>query len=454
MRVNCNISAIIANNQLGKSENSVSQSIERLASGLRINHARDDASGMAISKKMHAQIRALEQSSRNTQDGVSVVQTAESALGEVENMLQRMRELAVQAANDTNGIEDREAIQLEIDELSKEINRISTDTEYNTMPLLDGTLARRAYSKTDGVDVMSLSDTVAAGEYEVSITGPARRAEYPLFSVGSVWEEGTISINGAEVSIGPGDDREAIMTKLQSACERGNATAEEMGGYIIIRNKEYGTFEELDIKFSSEDLARTFTGNPTTEIKTPGRDCTASLGDGFSSTATVTTDGTKITVRDVDSFEMVIEVEGDRVYYDSLLKVTDIGILSIQAGANEGQQIDIDIPEVNMHSLGLDYINVRTSEGAGKSLSKFDEAINTVSLVRSKLGAYQNRLETSSKSLDEYNENITAGLSRIEDCDMAEEMTVFTSQNVKNQAATSILAQANERPESILQLLQ
>lgn len=118
MRVNCNISAIIANNQLGKSENSVSQAIERLSSGLRINHAKDDASGMAISKKMHAQIRALEQSSRNTQDGVSVVQTAESALGEVENMLQRMRELAVQAATDTNGSEDREAIQLEIDRKS------------------------------------------------------------------------------------------------------------------------------------------------------------------------------------------------------------------------------------------------------------------------------------------------------------------------------------------------
>ena len=183
MRVNCNISAIIANNQLGKSENSVSQAIERLSSGLRINHAKDDASGMAISKKMHAQIKALEQSSRNTQDGVSVVQTAESALSEVEGMLQRMRELAVQAATDTNGDEDRAAIQLEMDELEKEINRISSDTEYNTMPLLDGTLSRRAYAKENNVEVMSVSDTVVSGNYSIEVTSEARRAEYAFLNV-------------------------------------------------------------------------------------------------------------------------------------------------------------------------------------------------------------------------------------------------------------------------------
>lgn len=454
MRVNCNISAIIANNQLGKSENSVSQAIERLSSGLRINHAKDDASGMAISKKMHAQIRALEQSSRNTQDGVSVVQTAESALGEVENMLQRMRELAVQAATDTNGSEDREAIQLEMDELSKEIDRISTDTEYNTMPLLDGTLSRRAYAKENNVDVMKVSDTVTSGDYSISVTAAARRAEYSLINVSSIAVEGSVTINGAGFSVGPEDTADSIYEKFQDACEKINATVEKSGGNIVVRNKEYGKYEELNIKFSSEAVAAAFTGSTAKEITETGTDCTANVGAGFSSTASVSTDGTKITIKDVDSFEMVIDIEGDTTYADCLVKVTDIGILSIQAGANEGQQIDIDIPEINMHTLELDFLNVRTSEGAGKAITKLDKAINTVSLVRSKLGAYQNRLETSTESLDEYNENITAGLSRIEDCDMAEEMTEFTSQNVKNQAATSILAQANERPESILQLLQ
>ena len=238
MRVNCNISAIIANNQLGKSENSVSQAIERLSSGLRINHAKDDASGMAISKKMHAQIKALEQSSRNTQDGVSVVQTAESALSEVEGMLQRMRELAVQAATDTNGDEDRAAIQLEMDELEKEINRISSDTEYNTMPLLDGTLSRRAYAKENNVEVMSVSDTVVSGNYSIEVTSEARRAEYAFLNVTSITEEGSVSINGAGFKVGPDDNADTIYDKFQEVCKKINATAEKSGGNIVVRNLE------------------------------------------------------------------------------------------------------------------------------------------------------------------------------------------------------------------------
>lgn len=454
MRVNCNISAIIANNQLGKSENSLSQSIERLSSGLKINHARDDASGMAISKKMHAQIKALERSSRNTQDGVSVVQTAESALGEVENMLQRMRELSVQAASDTNGPEDRDAIQREIDELGKEIDRISTDTEYNTMPLLDGTLSRRAYAKVDDVSMMRMSDTVTTGDYYINVTGPANQASYAINKFGTIWEDGSMSINGATVEFKAGESMTTIIGRMQEACERGNATIEEMGSYYVITNKEYGRYEELELKFSSSTIASRFTGSTAKEITIPGRDCDVSLGAGFSPTATVTTEGKIITVKDVDSFEMKIEIPGDKTFWGCEIKVTDMGVMNIQAGANEGQQISIDIPEVNRHTLGLDYLNVRTSRGAGDAITSLDEAIYYVSSVRSKLGAYQNRLETSTKSLDEYDENITAALSRIEDCDMAEEMTEFTAQNVKTQAATSILAQANERPESILQLLQ
>ena len=172
MRVNCNISAIIANNQLSKSEDALSSAIERLSSGLRINKAEDDASGMAISKKMHAQIKAIERSANNTQDGVSVVQTAEGALSELENILQRMRELSVKAASETNSGEEKDAIQVEIDQLTKEVDRISTSTEYNTMTLLDGTLQRRAYADKDNVSA-TISDTVTAGEYSIEVTKEA-----------------------------------------------------------------------------------------------------------------------------------------------------------------------------------------------------------------------------------------------------------------------------------------
>lgn len=454
MRVNCNISAIIANNQLGKSENSLSQAIERLSSGLKINHAKDDASGMAISKKMHAQIKALGQSSKNTQDGVSVVQTAESALGEIENMLQRMRELAVQAASDTNGIVDREALQAEIDQLAKEVDRISNDTEYNTMPLLDGTLSRRAYTDADNVEVYSMSDTVTTGEYTFSITSAATRATYSFNDFTAATEAGSITINGASVSFEAGESKASIVGKLQNAADIGNTVFEASATGMSVTNKLYGSNEKLNITFSSENIATMFTGSASTTVSTEGKDCEATLGAGFSPTANVVTSGNIVTVKDVNSFEIQIEAFDDAVHNDITVKVTELGVMGIQAGANEGQQINIDIPKVNMHTLGLDYINLRTGEHAGFAITKFDKAINTISSIRSKLGAFQNRLETTTKGLDEYEENITAGLSRIEDCDMAEEMTTFTAHNVKTQAATSILAQANERPESVLQLLQ
>lgn len=185
-----------------------------------------------------------------------------------------------------------------------------------------------------------------------------------------------------------------------------------------------------------------------------GEDCTVTLGDGFSSTAIATAKGGLVTVEDVNDFEMVFEVPGDTTIADCTLKVTEMGIMDIQVGANEGQQLKIDIPKVNSHTLGIDSLVVTTPDGAAIAIGKVDEAISQVSSVRSMLGAYQNRLENSVDSLNSYNENITAALSRIEDCDMAVEMTTFTAESVISQAATSVLAQANERPQNILQLLQ
>ena len=439
MRVNCNISAIIANNQLSKSEDALSSAIERLSSGLRINKAEDDASGMAISKKMHAQIKAIERSANNTQDGVSVVQTAEGALSELENILQRMRELSVKAASETNSGEEKDAIQVEINQLTKEVDRISTSTEYNTMTLLDGTLQRRAYADKDNVSA-TISDTATRPSVDLDLPANAPSAGY-------------ISINGVKVDIEAGESISSIESKIQEACERSNATMSKNNGTMTISGKMYGKNEQLKITFSSAEIAGIF-GQTDTNIRVNGTDCEAVLKKGFSSTATLTTEGANITVKDIGSFEMDIEIPGDTKYAECVIKATDIGIMRIQAGANEGQQLCIDIPEVSMHTLGLDNLNLRTEDCAKDAMTRLDGAISKVSSIRSKLGAYQNRLETATGNLNEYNENITAALSRIEDCDMAAEMTEFTAQNVKTQAATSILAQANQRPETILQLLQ
>ena len=151
MRINCNVSALIANTNLASSQTALNKALERLSSGLKINSAEDDAAGLAIANKLHTQIKGLDQANKNSSDGISVVQTAESALSETESILQRINELAVQAANETNSLTDRQSIQQEINQLTDEIDRISSSTEFNTMPLLDGTLGRSCYTNAEDV---------------------------------------------------------------------------------------------------------------------------------------------------------------------------------------------------------------------------------------------------------------------------------------------------------------
>ena len=250
MRINCNISALIANNSLTKGQTALDKSIERLSSGLRINHAKDDAAGMAIAKKMHTQIKAVGQASNNSSDGIYVVQTAEGALGEVENMLQRARELAVQAADGSYGDDDREAIQKEIDQILNEVDRISTDTEYNTMPLLDGTLSRRCYSDINDVSVISTTNKVAAGDYKINVTSPATRATATINKfAGTVTADqaGSVNINGADITIDAGDTFDDIYDKIIAGCNVVNVDVDNSSGNIDLTNKAYGEKNELTV---------------------------------------------------------------------------------------------------------------------------------------------------------------------------------------------------------------
>ena len=215
MRVNCNISSIIANNNLSVSQTKLDKALERLSSGLKINSAEDDAAGLAIANKLHAQIKGLEQANKNSSDGISVIQTAESALSETESILQRINELAVQAANGTNSLSDRQAIQSEIDQLTDEIDRISGSTEFNTMPLLDGTLSRRSYSDTDNVSMFYLSPEVKAGDYSIEVTADATKAAAQIsFNAAGITKESSIEINGAKMTVEPGDTEDTLRSKF------------------------------------------------------------------------------------------------------------------------------------------------------------------------------------------------------------------------------------------------
>jgi len=511
MRINHNISALKANIQLAKTNKELDKSLEKLSSGFRINRAADDAAGMAISQKMKTQIAGLDQASRNAADGISVIQTAEGALTEVESMLQRMRELSVQAANGTNTTEDRSSIQAEIDQLKQEIQRISDTTEFNKKTLLNGDIDTKSYSNISSVQLISLSDSVENKNYKITVTQDARQAVLVGGTIDvagaaiTASQVGTININGVEIKVVEGDTVAAVYEKIRNACDTLNinvfgsdltldADSPETAGYtktalattksLIFVTKGYGSTNDINIYCDDADLCTKlgFSAkaiaegvDAKVELDLTTKDANGDLVGGFNTTATVSTDGKLVTVTDSGNFEMVIEVKpgtaktsftddktggsipvviGGSTPAPVKVTVLNAGPMQLQIGANEGQTMDVRIPKVNPLTLGIEDINVITEEGAQKGITAYDNAIGKVTAIRAKLGAYQNRLEHAISNLDVASENMSEALSRIEDVDMAEEMANYTQKNVLAQAGTSMLAQANERPQTILSLLQ
>ncbi|MFW5631668.1 MAG: flagellin [Acetivibrio ethanolgignens] len=469
MKINHNISALVANGHLRNTNKALDKSLERLSSGYRINRAADDSAGMAISQKMKTQIRGLEQASRNASDGISVIQTAEGALTEVEAMLQRARELSVQAANGTNTPEDREAIQSEIDQLKNEIQRISDDTEFNKKSLLNGDLDRKTHSDNTKVKLVSLSDQVNSQQYKITVTKEGKAAsltatDKPAVPQAGMANEGTILINGEEVKIKKGESFDEALTDIKKVCDRvGIKVDYNADKKLVFTAKEAGSHRSVEIK-AEAGLAKELglpIGNDTgtdAEIslttKVNGAD---KVNDGFTSTTTYLAKGNLVTITDQDGFEMKIEIsKGAQQNANGVANITvlDAGPMTLQIGANEGQTVDISVPEVSPKTLGIENLNVLTVSGASEGIALLDEAIGMVSAIRAKLGAYQNRMEHAIANLDVSAENLTEALSRIEDVDMAEEMATYTQKNVLAQAGVSMLSQANERPQQVLSLLQ
>ncbi len=463
MQINHNISALIANGHLKNTNKALDKSLERLSSGYRINHAADDAAGMAISQKMKTQIAGLEQASRNASDGISVIQTAEGALGEVQAMLQRARELSVQAANGTNTADDREAIQKEIDQLMEEVDRISTDTEFNTKPLLDGSIGRKSYSDKTQVNLISASDAVESDNYKITVTAAGTSAEATGAKIIDNTDftdntAGSIIINGETVEIKSGDTIDEAVEKVREVCDRLNIelSTDATSGALSFKTIEAGADQSITIYCANKALSDKLgiTGLVGDGVINPGKDAQITLDtNSFNATCTYSADGNNIKITDSDGFEMKISIEeGFKGAVN--ISVLDAGPMTLQIGANEGQTVSLNIPEVSTTTLGITYLNVLTEDGASEGLTMLDEAINMVSGVRSKLGAYQNRLEHAVANLDTSAENLTEALSRIEDVDMAEEMANYTQKNVLAQAGVSMVSQANERPQNILSLLQ
>lgn len=386
--------AMNAHRQLGINSASQSKSLEKLSSGYRVNRAGDDAAGLAISEKMRGQIRGLTQASRNAQDSISLIQTAEGALTESHNILQRMRELAVQSANDTNTNQDREQLQSEVEQLKAELNRIANTTEFNTKKLLDGS-------------AKGLADSIAGAvkySYNTRITFSSAFSLDPLLTGGALKNESYTIVRVAE------------------------GTAFATGDYAIYGQS--GT--------ASSDLTVASTSiNVTTALLTAAAVIAVDTAAGLTLSSMAV--GESITL----TFSR-FEAAGTNL---------DTAVMT-QIGANAGQSALISIRSMNASDLGVTNVKVDSKFGSINAIETVNQAITKVSTTRSNLGAMQNRLEYTIKNLDTSAENLQASESRIRDVDMAKEMMTYTKSNILNQAAQAMLAQANQAPQGVLQLLR
>ncbi len=467
MKVNRNISAVISNSQLHRTEDNLSASIQRLSSGYKINQAKDNPSGTAISNKMRAQINALSQAERNAGDGTSVLQTADGALNESMAILQRMRELSVQAATDSMTPSDKKACQDELIQLQDELNRISKDTEFNSKTLLDGSLERRVFSDQK-VSNFRTSEYVDSKLYEFTAI-PARHARgaadfgasgYNLAD-GNAHE---VTLNGytflVPATTSENDVLEAIREGAETAGLSVDNTFSGASGILDLQltTDAFGEADPIEIQIDGNVVS-----NPN-NTNFRGTDAKVSLTDpsgacvGFTETATWKSNGNRVITTDQNGFELSFTIDEEDypvtgIYKDYKLDATSIGAMKVQIGAHEAQEIEMSIPAVDTISLMIDDLNLVVNNGADRAIAALDDAIAEVSSVRSRIGAYENRIDFAVKSLEATNENMESAISRILDTDMAEEMSNYANQQVLDQAAISVLSQANDMPQQVLQLL-
>ena len=447
MTINTNVSALNTLNQLNKNNSAVSSSLEKLSSGYAINSAADDAAGLAISEKMETQIRGLDQAATNAEDGISMIQTAEGALDETGEILQRMRELSVQASNDTNTDDDRAEIQKEIDQLIEEIDRISSDTEFNTKKLLNGSMSTTAEISTNASGAVSteLTDVdLASGDYTVTIANAASTLSESSDTTGI--GTGNVTITGNDVAAG------------SYSIE---VVEKETGNFAVTLKDSNG--EEIDsttTDFAADVNLGEFT--ITAGAYTEGTlsfdhniEADVSIADSDGNVVSQETGLEASLTGSVISTEGGIDITVDNDLVDGADTVTvNNNSVSLQIGANGGQTTSMSINAMTSSDLGVDEVDVTTQEGADAALIAIEDAVTEVSSERAKLGAYQNRLEHTINNLETSSENLTSAQSRIRDTDMAAEMTEYSQNNVLTQAATSMLAQANSQTQNVLTLLQ
>ena len=466
MIIQHNMAAMNSSRELGITGKNLQKRTEKLSSGYRINRAADDAAGLAISEKMRGQIRGLTQASTNSEDAISLVQTAEGALQESQNVIHRMRELAVQAANDTNTDDDRAQIQKEIKQLTNEIDRIATATEFNTKKLLDG----------------SQRGMIAWRDGEVSIDGS--------FQSGYVSVQNVAASDAVLCAI---DDVIRITVQRDiTATAWESETGYDTELYADIVSTAYadstrGLDAYLQVKESITAGARlTFDSLQGTTFKQPFHIYEAEPGSGtailaisygaYDSKSTVVNSqaGTRQLEFRIEGFRNlkagdVITIALNKAQQSKAMEPGKEP-LRFQVGANAGQEVTLNIESMKAKDLGIIQtsnsfsdaatadtgaaLDVTNQAKASLAIEAYDQALTRISVQRAALGAVQNRLEHTIANLDTSAENLQASESRIRDADMADEMVDYSKNNILQQAGTSMLSNANSSTQTVLQLLQ
>ena len=474
MVVQHNLTAMNSNRMLGLTQSSQAKSTEKLSSGYKINRAADDAAGLSISEKMRKQIRGLTQASANAEDGISTVQTAEGALNDVQDMLQRMNELAVKASNGTNSENDRTYIQNEIDQLTTEIDRVAETTKFNETYLLKGDKdAVKGYSYTYGK--ATAENAAICGKLNTTATGSNTGLRVKVETDGTASAEASKLQNELLKALQKSGAR---ITVAAGATSTANA-AISVDGYDIDADGKVSK----DGKATNIKLTLTGTASNTSTV---AKSDTVTLDSGAVTTAAKTDrvayydkDGNKISENALANY-FTANAAGtngtklkDATLYDEFRnKITTIGntdvtatkdqvgslklSLHVGADATSNNKIELNLDAMSAKGLGVNGIRVdgATSDNADAAIETIKEAIQKVSTQRSALGAVQNRLEHTISNLDNVVENTTSAESAIRDTDMATEMVKYSNNNILSQAGQAMLAQANQSNQGVLSLLQ
>ena len=493
MKIGHNLMASNAIRNTNANSLTASKSMGKLSSGLAITNAADNAAGLAVSEKMKGQIRGLDQASKNAQDGVSLIQTADGALSETTSILQRMRELANQSSNDSNTSADRGAIQTETNELVAQLDNIANTTQFNTKNLLNGGAGLDTTS-THGIEVSSGNAGVVAGAIVTLSTVVKATSASMTFAANVnadnivVGANSSLSINGTTINLTAGTTGADVAAQVSALSGQTGViatyTAATAGtkGSLVFSSSATGSAAEMKISGIDADADGIGAGNTfvastaanavnhginaavpavgviaaATKTAINGADASATVTTSGAAAAggTITSQGNILTMHGTGVEGLQINVANTDVTAAGVVTVNGNNSLSMQIGANKDQTMSVSINSMTASTLHINALDLTTKNGANAALAIIDTATATVSSERAKLGAYQNRLESTINNLGTTAENLTSAQSSVSDVDMAREMAEYSKNNVLSQASQAMLAQANQQPQQVLKLLQ